>query len=318
MMGLAGTSHVELFFDDVVLGPECLLGEPGRGLALIFETLGRVRLAPHRRAGARARAAGAGRDGGHDANERRQFGRPIGEFQLVRQMLADSAMEIASARLLMLHTAWRIDRGEPAREGISMVKVQAAETLGRVADRAVAGLRRRGLLQGPAHRTDLSRRAHLPDLRRHVRDPPRYHRPRPAGAGRRGGPAGVIDKQDAGAPTSAADGRGTGLFHAGATAGAVAPRSTPWRCVCMIRTVGLREGRRDRIMSTTSEVSAPAMTRSRPTRRRQRSTSLSLFPETEWPCTRKALPAASWTTWTCRFIGGFDTAPASAAPGPKT
>ena len=46
-------------------------------------------------------------------------------------------MEIASARLLMLHTAWRIDRGEPAREGISMVKVQASETLGRVADRAV-------------------------------------------------------------------------------------------------------------------------------------------------------------------------------------
>ena len=71
------------------------------------------------------------------ANERRQFGRPIGEFQLVQQMLADSAMEIASARLLMLHTAWRIDRGEPAREGISMVKVQASETLGRVADRAV-------------------------------------------------------------------------------------------------------------------------------------------------------------------------------------
>ena len=37
----------------------------------------------------------------------------------------------------MLHTAWRIDRGEPAREGISMVKVQASETLGRIADRAV-------------------------------------------------------------------------------------------------------------------------------------------------------------------------------------
>ncbi|MCY4468941.1 MAG: acyl-CoA dehydrogenase family protein [Thiotrichales bacterium] len=71
------------------------------------------------------------------ANAHRQFGRPIGEFQLVQQMIADSAIEIASARLLMLHTAWRIDRGDPAREGISMVKVQASETLGRVADRAV-------------------------------------------------------------------------------------------------------------------------------------------------------------------------------------
>ena len=136
MMGLAGTSHVELFFDDVALGPECLLGEPGRGLALIYTTLGRIRLAH-----IGARALGLSRrllDAMTAyANERRQFGQPIGEFQLVQQMLADSAMEIAAARLLMLHTAWRIDRGEPVREGISMVKVQASETLGRVADRAV-------------------------------------------------------------------------------------------------------------------------------------------------------------------------------------
>ena len=136
MMGLAGTSHVELFFDDVALGPDHLLGEPGRGLALIFTTLGRIRLAH-----IGARALGLSRrllDAMTDhANERRQFDRRIGDFQLVQQMIADSAMEIASARLLMLHTAWRIDRGEPAREGISMVKVQASETLGRVADRAV-------------------------------------------------------------------------------------------------------------------------------------------------------------------------------------
>ena len=136
MMGLVGTSHVELFFDDVALGPECLLGDQGRGLGLVFNTLGRIRLAH-----IGARALGLSRrllDAMTDyANERRQFGRPIGEFQLVQQMIADSAIEIASARLLMLHTAWRIDRGEPAREGISMVKVQASETLGRVADRAV-------------------------------------------------------------------------------------------------------------------------------------------------------------------------------------
>ena len=136
MMGLVGTSHVELFFDDVALGPECLLGDEGRGLGLVFNTLGRIRLAH-----IGARALGLSRrllDAMTDyANERRQFGRPIGEFQLVQQMIADSAMEIASARLLMLHTAWRIDRGERAREGISMVKVQASETLGRVADRAV-------------------------------------------------------------------------------------------------------------------------------------------------------------------------------------
>ena len=136
MMGLVGTSHVELFFDDAALDAQSLLGEQGRGLALIFETPGRIRLAH-----IGARALGLSRrllDAMADhASERRQFGLPIGRFQLIQQMLADSAMEIASTRLLMLHTAWRIDRGEPAREGISMVKVQASETLGRIADRAV-------------------------------------------------------------------------------------------------------------------------------------------------------------------------------------
>jgi len=45
MMGLAGTSHVEMFFDNVRLGSEHLLGPQGQGLKLAFETLGRIRLA---------------------------------------------------------------------------------------------------------------------------------------------------------------------------------------------------------------------------------------------------------------------------------
>ena len=52
-------------------------------------------------------------------------------------MLADSVIEINSARLMVLHAAWMIDQGMDARDWISMVKVQAAETLGRVTDRAV-------------------------------------------------------------------------------------------------------------------------------------------------------------------------------------
>jgi acyl-CoA dehydrogenase len=71
------------------------------------------------------------------ARDRRQFGSRIGDFQLIQQMLADSAMEINAARLMVLHTAWMIDAGLDARDWISMVKVQASETLGRVVDRAV-------------------------------------------------------------------------------------------------------------------------------------------------------------------------------------
>jgi acyl-CoA dehydrogenase len=136
MMGLAGTSHVELFFENVKLGREHLLGGEGKGLAIAYATLGRVRLA---QVGARAvgKASRLATLMTTYANERRQFGKAIGEFQMIQQMIADSVIEINASRLLLLRAAWEIDRGRDARDWISMVKVEAAETLGRVADRAV-------------------------------------------------------------------------------------------------------------------------------------------------------------------------------------
>jgi acyl-CoA dehydrogenase len=136
MMGLTGTSHHELYFDNVALGREHLLGEEGKGLKHALETLGRIRLAQigARAVGKATRIVCLMTD---QAAERRQFGQPIGEFQMVQQMLADSAIEINAARLLVLKAADDIDCGLDARERISMVKVYAAEMLGRVADRAV-------------------------------------------------------------------------------------------------------------------------------------------------------------------------------------
>jgi acyl-CoA dehydrogenase len=140
MMGLRGTSHIELWFDDVVLEPDCLLGERGLGFRMAMDVLGRVRLAQ-----VAARAVGKA---SHVleattlyAQQRRQFGKPIADFQMVQQMLADSAIEINAARWMVLHAAWLLDQGEShaqaARDAIAMVKVQASETLGRVVDRAV-------------------------------------------------------------------------------------------------------------------------------------------------------------------------------------
>ena len=71
------------------------------------------------------------------ARNSRQFGSAIGEFQLIQQMLADSAMEINACRLALWQTASRIDSGDEGRGAISMLKVQASEMLGRVVDRAV-------------------------------------------------------------------------------------------------------------------------------------------------------------------------------------
>jgi len=136
MMGLRGTSHVEMRFEDVVLDKGRLLGQEGQGLKLALATLGRVRLAQ-----VAARAVGKAGMILHSclgyARDRRQFGSAIGDFQLVQQMLADSAMEVNACRLALWQTASRIDSGDEARGAISMLKVQASEMLGRVVDRAV-------------------------------------------------------------------------------------------------------------------------------------------------------------------------------------
>ncbi|MCE5973072.1 acyl-CoA dehydrogenase family protein [Sinirhodobacter sp. WL0062] len=136
MMGLRGTSHVELHFDNVPLQPINMLGARGEGFRMALGVLGRVRLA---QVGARSIGkATKVLDLMVDyARERKQFGQAIGEFQLVGQMLADSALEINAARLALWQTAIEIDEGRDPRTRISLVKVQAAETLGRVVDRAV-------------------------------------------------------------------------------------------------------------------------------------------------------------------------------------
>ena len=136
MMGLKGTSHVEMHFENVKLNEGCLLGKEGQGLKLALATLGRVRLA-------QVSARAVGRSSMildsclRYSKDRTQFGSPIGEFQMIQHMLADSAMEINACRLALWQTASRIDAGEEARGAISMLKVQASEMLGRVVDRAV-------------------------------------------------------------------------------------------------------------------------------------------------------------------------------------
>jgi len=71
------------------------------------------------------------------AQTRRQFGQPIGEFQLVQQMIAESNTEVHAARALVLETARKRDDGIDVTMEASMCKLFASEMCGRVADRAV-------------------------------------------------------------------------------------------------------------------------------------------------------------------------------------
>lgn len=136
MMGVRGTSHLDLHFDEVELTDEHLLGKEGEGLKLALSVLGRVRLAQvaARAVGKSTKILNMTLD---HARERHQFGQAIGEFQMVQQMLADSAMEINATRMALWECAWQLDAGMDPRTKISALKVQASELLGRVVDRAV-------------------------------------------------------------------------------------------------------------------------------------------------------------------------------------
>jgi acyl-CoA dehydrogenase len=133
MMGGHGCGHAELSFDECRVPADALLGELGRGFPLIMESVSRVRLANigARAVGLASRVLEMSR---RYANERVQFGKPIGEFQMIQKMIADMGTEIFAARMMVLNTAWELDQGRDVREKVSMVKLFASEMMGRVAD----------------------------------------------------------------------------------------------------------------------------------------------------------------------------------------
>jgi acyl-CoA dehydrogenase len=71
------------------------------------------------------------------ALERKQFGKPISEFQLIQAMLADSQAECYAAECMVMDAARRRDNGESVKMLASCCKLFATEMVGRVADRAV-------------------------------------------------------------------------------------------------------------------------------------------------------------------------------------
>jgi alkylation response protein AidB-like acyl-CoA dehydrogenase len=88
-----------------------------------------------------AMALGLGR-GALDAavsytKERKQFGKPIADFQAIQWMLADSKMELDAAELLVYRAAWLCDRGKPYSREASMAKLYASEAASRACNRSL-------------------------------------------------------------------------------------------------------------------------------------------------------------------------------------
>lgn len=136
MMGHRGYGHAELSFDECSIPFDSVLGEVGGGFKLIMNSVAGIRLAHigARAVGMASRVLEMMRT---YAAERKQFGQPIGDFQMVQQMIADSATEIFATRMMVLNTAWELDQGREPRDKVSMVKLYASEMIGRVADRGI-------------------------------------------------------------------------------------------------------------------------------------------------------------------------------------
>ncbi|HKW54891.1 MAG TPA: acyl-CoA dehydrogenase family protein [Stellaceae bacterium] len=135
-MGQRGAHTADVIFDDCRVPADALLGgKEGRGFKTAMKVLDRGRI--HIAAVCVGVAERLIRDMTRYAKERVQFGQPIGEFQLVQAMLADSRAEAYAARAMVLDAAKRKDAGEPVSTEASCCKYFASEMVGRVADRAV-------------------------------------------------------------------------------------------------------------------------------------------------------------------------------------
>jgi len=134
-LGIRASSTCELVLDDVRVPAEDVLGEPGQGYRIAIESLnvGRIGIA----AQMTGLAAAALDHACEYAKQRKQFGRPIAEFQAVRMELARMATDVESARLLVYNAARRREAGLDFVKEAAMAKHWASEIAETVASRAI-------------------------------------------------------------------------------------------------------------------------------------------------------------------------------------
>jgi len=134
-MGQKGAKVADVILDNVEIPASLRLGEEGQGFKIAMQVLDRGRL--HISAVCVGVAERLIADCVAYASERKQFGKPIAEHQLIQAMIADSKTEAMAARALMLETAAAKDAGQNTTMEAAATKYFASEMVGRVADRAV-------------------------------------------------------------------------------------------------------------------------------------------------------------------------------------
>jgi butyryl-CoA dehydrogenase/short/branched chain acyl-CoA dehydrogenase len=134
-LGIRASSTCELIFDNCEVMEANLLGEPGKGYKIAIETLNEGRIG----IGAQmlGLAEGAWGHAVRYAKERKQFGKAIADFQAVQFTLAEMAMEIEAARLMVYNAARLKDAGQPYLREAAMAKLFASQVAERVASQCV-------------------------------------------------------------------------------------------------------------------------------------------------------------------------------------
>lgn len=129
------SNTAELYFDDVRIPKENILGKKGDGFHQMLKTLdgGRLSIGAMGLGGAQ----GAYEAALKYAKKRVQFGQPIGKFQAIAFKLADCAMEIECARNLLYKACWLRNENRPFEKEAAMAKLYCSELMGRVANHAV-------------------------------------------------------------------------------------------------------------------------------------------------------------------------------------
>jgi len=134
-MGQQGAHIHDVNFDNVRVPAENRLGEEGQGFRVAMQVLDRGRL--HISSVCVGVAERLIEESVRYAAERKQFGQPIANFQMIQAMLADCRVETNAARAMVLEAARKRDRGEDVVMDAAAAKLFASEMVGRVADRAV-------------------------------------------------------------------------------------------------------------------------------------------------------------------------------------
>jgi alkylation response protein AidB-like acyl-CoA dehydrogenase len=134
-LGIRASSTCELIFRDCVVGGDQVLGEPGKGYRIAIETLNEGRIG----IGAQmvGLAEGAWAHAARWAKQRKQFGKPLAEFQAMQFQLAEMATGVEAARLMVYNAARLKDRGLELQKEAAMAKYLASQAAERVASLAV-------------------------------------------------------------------------------------------------------------------------------------------------------------------------------------